>query len=78
MLLSGVWQIQPWGHTGSGKGDKEQEVTQNHCTMLFHMSIDIFEILKSKNSFLAHFDLKMIIFPLDDAEGPNFKMNIWF
>ena len=25
------------------------------CTMLFPMSIDILEILKSKNSFLAHF-----------------------
>ena len=26
-----------------------------HCNMLFPMSIDIFKILKSKNSFLAHF-----------------------
>ena len=28
------------------------------CTMLFPMSIDILEILKSKNSFLAHFLFK--------------------
>ena len=31
MLLLGVWQIQPLGHTGSGGGGgtKEQEVAEN-------------------------------------------------
>ena len=42
------------------------------------MSIDILEILKSKKSLFAHFDLKAIIFPLDDENCPNFRMNIWF
>ena len=32
------------------------------CTMRFPMSIDILEILKSKNSFLAHFLYKKCLF----------------
>ena len=42
------------------------------CTMLFPMSIDILKILKSKNSFLAHFLSKTIIFPLNDAKVSKF------
>ena len=51
---------------------KQLDLGQNHCTMPFPMSIEILEILKSKNQFLAHFDLKTVIFPLYDAEGPKF------
>ena len=34
---------------------QEEKTRKTHCTMPFPMSIEILEILKSKNSFLAHF-----------------------
>ena len=43
---------------------------------MFPMSIDILEI-QVKIHFLLIFDLKTIIFPLDDAEVSKFIVNIW-
>ena len=51
-----------------------------HCTMSFPIEIDIFKILKSKNSFLAHFRSKHDYFSSRWCKIVQIieYLNIWF
>ena len=50
--------------------------TRHQCTMRCAMSINIFEVYKSKNSLHSHFILKSIFTFLDDAKLPKKLLGI--